>query len=256
MNKKLQELQNIQESSDKLMRIMNKHLKDGCIVVSAQRGQDVTPAEKNARLGILKKYLKDAGYSYIVVDGRYVYQENEYDEHDNLIHKKGDASDEYSCIVPFYNRKKNISEKEFEEFAKQICKDMEQECVLLCYDGMFWWEDAKGKTRAEFDDIKIANVMSVFYTKLRKGEKDHEGFELTGMKEYVYPGDKGYTGDGKHAQVVENAVLSALIIDKRPNPPSTYLFIEHATGEKKYGIYGDYDLLSETYIFTGRITLY
>lgn len=174
----LREFNLLNESSDKLMRIMNNHLKKGCIIASFQRSSDNTLTKKIERLELLKDFVFKNGYGYIVMDGRYVYQE----DNDELNIKKGDISDEFSLLIPMkYTRKKSKevgvskpTQKEFDDFAQRLCDEGDQESVLICFDNMYWWEGSNGKVKAELSHPTIADAASVFYSRIRKGANRKE----------------------------------------------------------------------------------
>lgn len=231
----------LKESSDKLIRVMNKLLKEGCIIASFQREIDNTKKQKKERFQQLKKFVRENGYGYIQVYGRYVYQE------DFGTHKKGDTSDEFSVIIPM--KRTNGDEPtqvEFEEFGKKLCEVGEQESILLSYGDMYWWEDENGKTRAELDNIGIAKVYSEFYTRIKKGAKKKEnnsenayGFKLDVMSKFDSNG-----GILEKLCVIGNSNY-AMVANCRQNGD---IRIPHMIGLDESYSMCDFDIISEKFI--------
>lgn len=205
----------LNESSDKLMRVLNKHMDDGCLIASAQTESMMTNAEKKAAFKSLCKYVHDAGYSYIPVSGMYRYPEDDA----SLGVKKGDVSHELSMIIPIKKRNGEEDSSAMEELAKSICKEFKQHTVLICYKNMYWWENKDGKTKADFSGVKFADAMSEYWTKMKGGS-----IEFTGIR-----------------------MFESICVPTTPNLPMGYSKAFAGRGEIRPAEYHDYDILNNRY---------
>lgn len=205
----------LNESSDKLMRFLNKHMDDGCIIASAEKITMKTNAEKKEAFKDLCKYVHDAGYSYIPVSGMYTYMEDDA----SLGVKKGDVGHELSIIIPIKKRNGEEDSNDMEELAKRICEVFEQQTVVICYKNMCWFENKDGKTKADFSGVKLADAMSEFWTKMKGGS-----VEFTGMRTF-----------------------ESICVPTTPNLPLGYSKAFAGKGEIRPAEYHDYDILNDRY---------
>lgn len=120
--------------TDSTMSRILEHAKNGMFIISAMKGgfpigktfEEFTPAEKEKYLinkektDQLKKDIQAAGFGFISSLGGFKENEGKPDEVD---------VNEFSFIVPKGN--KNISNKEFVEFAVSLAKKYNQDSVLI-----------------------------------------------------------------------------------------------------------------------------
>lgn len=154
-----------------ITRVLN-HSKNGMMIISAFIPR-YNIKENINRSKQLENDIRSKGLGFISSLGGYKY-ENEDEE--NL------SVDELSYIVPF-NKNSNMTEKEFIEFAIELCKKYNQESVLVSgfeqlENGNPVYLDKNANVNLIFHKTEVLNgtETETYYTKLKKRSQNNKGF--------------------------------------------------------------------------------
>lgn len=146
----------LKDSGNDMSRILTMFKRGGAIV-SAMRKDKYSDDENIERCEMLEKELRQKGFGYRPSVGGYVQQQGSPDEL---------AVEELSFIVPY--RPEQMSEKEFFDTMVDLCKEWEQESVLICLpsfnDGKACYINSNGEVDMSFDKIGLPKNPT-YYTK-------------------------------------------------------------------------------------------
>ena len=152
-----------------LNRLFTKHLKDGFIIITADKSFIDDPKIANTRYSELKKDIINAGYSFIPLWGGCkkinLETENIYDV----------ASFEQGILVP--NQKVGTIDTSHEtdqlpELGKRLAAKYHQESFLYKPQEKkeAYWIDKNGRVDYEFSNVTVNVLLQEFFTKINKAK--------------------------------------------------------------------------------------
>lgn len=143
----------------KLSRIIKHHFNNGFILISSDRGER-TDDQNDEMFKQLKKDVRDAGYSYILVYGGFIENKDKPNQRE---------VEERTLLVP--NKKFHVGfESEIYKLGVDLAKKYNQESFLYKPGNKSYYITPDGKVDMEFDDYTLNDATQTYFTKLHKSK--------------------------------------------------------------------------------------
>lgn len=143
----------------KLSRIIKHHFNNGFILISSDRGER-TKEQNDEMFKQLKKDVREAGYSYILVYGGFIENKGKSDQKE---------VEERTLLVP--NKKNHIPFKdEIFQLGMDLAKKYSQESFLYKPGNKSYYITPNGDVDMAFDDYRLNDATQQYFTKLYKSK--------------------------------------------------------------------------------------
>lgn len=164
----------VKDNNNKLYSVANRYMDNGMFIISAFRDETERTPEENLKMHEkLCQEIRDNDLGFVSTLGGFIENKGTPDEAN---------VDEISLIVPY--RKDVISEEDFVKLAVDLCREFNQDSVLVCVPWMFDGKptyltksfDVDGQFKKEFS---LTNEEDIYYTKIKRRAKGNNPNSFT-----------------------------------------------------------------------------